>query len=77
MGIAQVVALVVGAGALVVGLKAILTQKISIDWNADDEADHWVYGWRAIAVGGICLLVSGFLFAGATGLIPLSLDWHD
>lgn len=77
MSLEQVLALVVALVAFAVGLKGILTQKISIDWNADDEPDHWVYGWHAIAVGCICVLASFFLFAAAIGLVPLSFDWHD
>jgi len=76
MGVTQVLAFSVGVLALAVGLKTIFTQKISVNWDADDEGNSWVYGRLAIAVGCVCLLVACFLFAGAMGLVPLSLDWH-
>lgn len=56
-----------GLVALGVGLKAIFSQKISIDWDHHDEPDYWLYGWRAVAVGCLCVLCACVVFAAVAG----------
>ncbi|MDF1480668.1 hypothetical protein [Extensimonas sp. H3M7-6] len=67
MSASQVSALLAGLAALLVGLRAIFSQKISIDWDHHDEPNHWVYGWRAVAVGCLCVLGACLAFAAAAG----------
>lgn len=74
MSASQASALLAGLVALVVGLRAIFSQKISIDWDHRDEPNHWVYGWRAVAVGCLCVLCACLAFAAAAGKFAFFLD---
>lgn len=51
----QWASLVAGAVALLVGIKAVVTQRISIDLDENDEPIAWVYGWRAKALGWLAI----------------------
>ena len=59
---------IVGTMALVFGLHAIVTQRVTL---ADDVADDqiWLYGWRAVAIGLLFIAISIFCFACAFGFI--------
>lgn len=77
MNIEQLSGLVCGITALVVGLKAILTQGIAVDLDDADEPNLWLYGWRAVAIGYLFVLVSFLGFAIAAGVMPASWGWSS
>jgi hypothetical protein len=70
----QVLSLIGGLVALVVGLWAIVTQRIAVGEDEDGESNSWVYGWRAVAVGCAALAGAALFFASAAGII--NLNWN-
>jgi hypothetical protein len=71
MSIERWISLVGGVSALVLGVNAVMTRRVAIQDESDDEPHLWLYGRRAVAIGIIGLLVSAFLFAAAAGVISL------
>jgi hypothetical protein len=62
---------VIGVVALVFGLHAIATRRVTV--GEDDEPEQiWLYGWRAIALGCIALVFAVLMFASALGFIQIS-----
>ena len=68
MDIERISSGVVGTMSLVFGIHAIVTKRVTL---ADDVADDqvWLYGWRAVAIGFLFMVISAFWFALAFGFI--------
>lgn len=56
-----------GCVGLVAGVRFIVSRRAAIG----EEDDSWVYGWRAILVGCVALVVGVFFFASAFGVIHI------
>ena len=57
--------------ALVCGLHAVVTRRVMFGEDGDD-LQVWLYGWRAVAIGCVALIVAALLVASATGLVGLN-----
>lgn len=68
----QVLSFIGGLVALIVGVWAIVTQRIGIGEDENGERNSWVYGWRAVAVGCAALAGAALFFASAAGIINLN-----
>lgn len=66
----QVLNVVGGLVALAFGLHAIVTQRVTLT-DENDDADTWLYGRRAVAIGCLGLVAAAVFFASAGGYI----DW--
>lgn len=60
-----------GTLALVFGIYAIVTNRVQFGDEGDD-AQVWLYGWRAIAIGFVALAVAVLFFVAAFGFIRLN-----
>ena len=68
----QVLSMIGGVVALLVGLWAITTRRIAVGEDENGEDSAWVYGWRAVAIGCAALAVALMFFASAAGFVHLS-----
>ena len=59
-----------GTVALVFGIYVAVTKRVQFG-DVVDEAQMWIYGWRAVAVGLMMLALAALFFASALGFIRL------
>lgn len=71
MSIDRWMSLIGGVVALGFGLRAVVTRRVAIGDDGNDEPHTWLYGGRAVTVGIAALLASIVFFASAAGLIQL------
>ncbi|MEY2689535.1 MAG: hypothetical protein RL375_3734 [Pseudomonadota bacterium] len=54
------------AAALVFGVHTLITRRVKFGED-DDEYQVWLYGWRAVAIGLLALMLAAYFIASLLG----------